>query len=132
MFSCLVGGARYTKRGRGTAMGAAQATLQILEDKILLDRFMPPEPLPQNDYEEPVYMDIRSVKNPNSKGRNVRYRVACSPGWTMTFKASFDGTVVGRNEFEAFVRDAGVLVGIGDGRAIGMGRFELVNCTFDS
>jgi len=131
IFGCLVNGARYTKRGRGTAMSAAQATLQILDESLLLDRYMPEGDMPINEYDSPVYLDIRGARNPSTKGRAVRYRVACSPGWKTTFRATFDGTVIGRNEFEAIVRDAGVFVGLGDGRSIGMGRYALVSCTFD-
>lgn len=125
MFGCLVNAAKYTKRKRGTVMGPMQATLQIIDDMLLLDRWMPSEPLP-TDPTEPVYLDIRSVRNPSTRGRNVRYRVTCAPGWHLTFNAIFDKTIVSRGEFEGILLDAGALVGIADGRNIGMGRFQVL------
>jgi CRISPR/Cas system endoribonuclease Cas6 (RAMP superfamily) len=66
---------------------------------------------------------VRSVKNPATRARNVRYRVAASKGWTATFTIMWDKTVVAREEMKAAIRDAGMFVGIGDGRSIGFGRF---------
>jgi len=37
----------------------------------------------------------------------------------------WDKTVISRAEMEAVTLDAGKLVGIGNGRSIGMGRFEV-------
>ena len=110
-------------------MGPMAATLQIVDDILLLDRWMPEEPLP-TDPDLPVYLDIRGVRNPSSKGRNVRYRVACCPGWHLTFHALFDKTIVDRGSFEAVLLDAGRLVGLADGRSIGFGRFQVVDLTF--
>ncbi len=72
-----------------------------------------------------MYLDIRSVKNPATRARNVRYRVAASPGWKTRFTILWDMTIVGRNEMEAVVRDAGMFAGLGDGRQIGFGRFSV-------
>lgn len=130
-FSCLINGARYEKLKRGSLMPLMQSTLQVLDDILLLDRWMPAEPLP-TDPDSPVYLDIRSVRNPSTKGRNVRYRVACSPGWHLSFHASFDSTIVSREAFTASLLNAGQLVGIGDGRTIGMGRFEVIDCQFSN
>lgn len=130
-FSCLVGGARFTKKGRGSIQSLVAATLQIQEERILIDRYIPgfdssngglPNELPE-DSDLPVYLDVRSVRNPGTKGRNIRYRVVASPGWTANFTIEWDSTIVSRSEMEAVAIDAGKLVGIGNGRAIGMGRF---------
>ena len=118
--------ARHTKKGRGSIQPSVAATLQISDDVILFDRYVPDEPIP-TDPTQPVYMDVRSVKNPATKGRNVRYRVAARAGWETTFHLLWDRTIVSRGEMEAVVRDAGQLVGLGDGRSIGLGRFELVS-----
>lgn len=137
VFGCLKNAAVYTKSGRGNIQSNVVATLQVETDKVLLDRFMPgypngsvcdlravPEP-PRVDT-EPVYLDVRGVVNPATKGRNVRYRLAASPGWTATFTIIWDRTIVSRTEMEAVLVDAGRLVGLGNGRRIGMGRFEVV------
>ena len=122
-FGAIRDGAKYTKKGRGSIQSAMSATLQIEEMIIETNRRLP-DPITQ-DSSQDVYLDIRSVRNPTTKGRNVRYRVASSPGWKMTFTAVFDKTIISRHEMEAVLRDTGALVGIGSGRAIGFGRFEV-------
>lgn len=121
IFGCLRDGAKYTKKNRGSIQALVAATLQIVDDRILLDRFLP-DPL-TTDIDQPVYLDIRSVKNPATKGRNVRYRVAATSGWTLTTTIMWDKTIVSRQEMEAVAIDAGRLTGLGDGRAVGFGRF---------
>src|SRR5437868_8409266 len=82
---------------------------------------------PPLDSDAPVYLDVQGVRNPSTKSRNIRYRVACSPGWGCAFTILFDKTVVDRNQMRAVLNDAGVLVGIADGRSIGFGRFEVLS-----
>lgn len=138
VFGCLKNAAKYTKSGKGNVSSKLIATLQVLDDKVLIDRHFPafpnghafdahtvPEP-PRSD-DAPVYLDVRGVVNPSTKGRNVRYRVAASAGWQATFHILWDKTIVSRNEMESVLIDAGRLVGIGSGRSIGMGRFEVVS-----
>lgn len=137
LFGAMREAARYTKRGRASLMKPIAATLQIAQDRILVDRWMPGYPNgneydpeiadpPEQDPELPIYLDVRGVINPSTRGRNVRYRVAASPGWSTEFTLIWDKTIVSRNEMEAVAHDAGALVGVGNGRAIGMGRFEVV------
>ena len=128
IFGCLRDGAKYIKAGRGSIQKLVAATLQVVDDKVLVDRFLPHglEEEPPRDSEEPVYLDVRSVVNPSTKGRNVRYRVGASIGWRATFNILWENTVVSRPQMEAVVRDAGRLCGIGNGRGIGFGRFEVV------
>ena len=137
-FGAMREAARYTKRGRASLMKPIAATLQVAEDRIFIDRWMPNFPNdreynsefenpPPQDPESPVYLDVRGVINPSTRGRNVRYRVAASPGWSAEFTLVFDKTIISREEMEAIAHDAGALVGVGSGRAIGMGRFELVS-----
>ncbi len=101
-----------------------------MEDKILLEYFIPgfnghlPNEMPEDD-ELPVYLDVRSAVNPTTKGRNIRYRVALSPGWEVKFTIEWDKTIVPRNQMEAVCIDSGKLVGIGSGRRIGMGRYNV-------
>lgn len=127
VFGCLREAAKYTKKGKGSIQSAVSATLQVADDVILVDRFMT-SPLP-SDPTAPVYLDVRSVRNPATKARNVRYRVSASSGWRTTFNIFWDKTIVSRGEIESVVRDAGQLVGLGDGRSIGMGRFSVEQFT---
>jgi hypothetical protein len=129
IFACLRDAARHTKDGRGSIQPKLTATLQIEDDKVLLHRegsplIVPDEPIP-TDTELPVYMDIRGVRNPTSKARNVRYRVAASPGWELNCRIIWDKTLVSRHQMEAILIDAGRLVGLADGRSIGFGRFAV-------
>jgi len=127
VFGCLRDAARHTKSGRGSIQSNLVATLQTLDDRVLVDRWMPKDGDPTRDSTTPVYIDVRSVRNPATKGRNVRYRVAASTGWIVTFGVLWDKTIVNRQQMEAVAIDAGRLVGIGDGRSMGMGRFSVEN-----
>lgn len=124
IFGCLRDASKYTKKGKGSIQSAVAATLQVADDLILVDRFVPAEPIP-TDRMLPVYMDVSSVRNPATKARNVRYRIAAGSGWSLSFHLLWDKTIVSRGELEAVVRDAGQLTGLGDGRSIGFGRFEV-------
>jgi hypothetical protein len=130
IFGCLREAARYTKKGRGSIQVSVGATLQVVDTRVLLDRFVPDEPIP-TDPDELVYMDIRSVRNPATKGRNVRYRIAASPGWRCSFTITFDKTIVSRAEMESVLNDAGTLVGLADGRSVGFGRFVVESFKVD-
>ena len=127
IFGAVRDGAKHTKRGRGTLQPMVAATLQVNDDRVLVDRFLPEdtEAFLKHTASDPVYLDIRSVKNPATRARNVRYRVAASAGWKAQFTIIWDMTVVSRGEMEAVVRDAGMLAGLGDGRGIGFGRFRV-------
>lgn len=123
IYSCIREGAKYTKRGRGTYQPIVSATLQVLDEKILIDRFLPDNIT--NDTSEPVFIDVRGVRNPNTKGRNIRYRVCSSPGWRGTFNISWDLSIISKTEMESIVRDSGQFAGLGDGRSMGFGRFDI-------
>lgn len=127
IFGCVRDGAKYTKKGKGSIQSAVSATLLVSDDRVLVEnRFLPDNIAQlQNASDEPVFLDVRSVVNPSTKGRNVRYRVAASPGWLMTFHLLWDGTIVSRTEMNAAVIDAGRLSGLGDARKIGFGRFAV-------
>jgi hypothetical protein len=126
VFACLRDGAKHTKKGKGSIQPFLVATLQIEEPIICIGRKMPDGEPRKNDYTAPVYIDVRGVRNPSTKGRNVRYRLAASPGWQCSFTLLWDRTIVSREQMRAIVKDASVLAGIGNGRSIGMGRFEVV------
>lgn len=130
IFGTLKNAAFYTKSGRGSIQNSLTSTLVILTDNILIDRFIPdfnsrlPDIMPE-DFNLPVYLDVRSTVNPTTKGRNIRYRVAMSPGWELSFNITWDKTIIARNQMEAVCIDAGRLIGLGSGRRIGMGRFDV-------
>lgn len=138
VFGTVRDGGKYTKRGKGSLQKAVQATVQCSDNRVLIDRWMPGFPNGQDcdlrtltapliDSDLPVYLDIRGVVNPNNRAHNVRYRIAASPNWQCTFHLLWDKVVISRNEMEAILIEAGRLVGIGNGRAIGMGRFEITS-----
>jgi len=135
-FAAIGDAAKHTKKGKGSIQSAVAATLQVTDDRILLDRYMPGFPNghafdiaaaepPPADPDAPVYLDIQGVRNPSTKSRNIRYRVAASTGWSCSFTILFDKTVVDRHQLRAVLNDAGTLVGIADGRSIGFGRFTV-------
>ena len=136
-FSTIRWGGVRIKNGRASIMNDIAATLQIQESVILVDRWFPgfpngqafdvkAVPEPPRDPMEPLYLDVRGVVNPSTKGRNVRYRIAANPGWSCSFVMEWDKTVVNREQMKAALLDAGKLVGIGNARKIGMGRFEVL------
>lgn len=127
IFSCLRNAAKHTKSGRGSIMKKVAATLQVVDNKVLLDRFMPKngDDPKHNAFDEGVYIDVRGVRNPSTRGANIRYRVACKEGWLAEFRISWDETIVSEPEMEQVCLDAGALEGLGNGRSIGMGRFEV-------
>lgn len=138
IFGAMREGAKYTKKGRASLMKPVAATLQILDDRILVDRYFPEYPNghtfdisqveePPRDPDQPVYLDVRGVVNPTTRGRNVRYRVSASPGWHTEFSILWDKTIISRGEMEGVLIDAGRLVGVGSGRTIGYGRFEILD-----
>jgi len=125
IFGCFRDGGKHIKSGRGSIQTKVASTLLVLDETILLDRFLPEESELTTDKTQPVYLDIRSVKNPTTKARNVRYRIAASQGWKVTFKIEWENTVVSREQMHSVIDSAGSFVGLGDGRSIGFGRFTV-------
>lgn len=125
IFSMLRDAAKHTKKGKGSIQALVAATLQVSNEVILLNRWLPKDAEPTNDKTQLVYVDICGVKNPATKGRNVRYRLAASAGWEASFEISWDKTIISRDQMRAVVNDAGILVGLADGRSVGYGRFTV-------
>lgn len=121
VFACLREAARYTKAGRGTLQNSVAATLQVVEHQVVSDLVLPAEP--PTDLDAPVFLDAQGVRNPTTKARNVRYRIGAAPGWRLSFTLRWDKTIVSAGQLESVLRDAGALVGLGNGRSIGYGRF---------
>lgn len=121
-------GGKTIKVGRGSISKRVQSCLECMDDRILIDgRFVPEEKDLTEDTTQPVYLDVRSVVNPMTKGRNVRYRIAASAGWTLSTVISWDDTVASREQIRQCLENAGNFEGIGDGRAIGFGRYSVVS-----
>lgn len=128
VFSCIRDAAKHTRKGKGSLMGAVAATLQVEETVIpLLNRHLPEAGNPPADPTQEVYIDVTGVRNPSTRARNVRYRLAAAAGWKLSFTILWDKTVVSREQMRAILRDAGTLVGIGDGRSMGNGRFVVLS-----
>ena len=128
IFSMLTTAAKNTKKSKGTMQQTVAATLLVDPPVILLtNRVMPAAPT--YDKHQEVYIDVQGVVNPNTKSRNVRYRLAAAPGWECSFVIAWDKTIVNREQMLAIVNDASVLVGLGDGRKIGFGRFTVKEFT---
>jgi hypothetical protein len=128
VFGAIREGGRYIARKRGTLLPIISGVLQVMDDVIMVDRWVPEEPVP-TDSTQPVYLDITGVRNPATKARNVRYRIAAAKGWQLTFNILWDKIIVSREEMKLAIEYAGQLVGLGDGRGIGNGRFAVTDLT---
>ncbi|MBE7384380.1 MAG: hypothetical protein F6J95_023575 [Leptolyngbya sp. SIO1E4] len=138
VFGMVRDAARNVKKGRGSIQKDVASTVQCVEDQVWVtrdgDRLVVPEE-PEvielgtwpSDELPPVYVEVCGVRNPSTRARNVRYRVACSPGWQIEFSIIWDAAVVSRYEMEQVVSLGGTLTGIADGRTAGYGRFKLVD-----
>lgn len=129
VFGSVRDGARHTKRGKGSIQSYVACTLQIGQEVLFVKRDGDILKCPEAPIDDPtlsVYLDICGVRNPSTKARNVRYRIAASAGWEIDFTTIWDKTIVSRGEMEAVVIDAGRLCGLGDGRSIGNGRFDVI------
>src|SRR5215475_11219825 len=112
VFASIRDGGIYTKKGRGSIQPLIVATLQVIESLILIDRFLPEGSVPKDPC-APVYLDARGD------------RLAEAPGWTAMFHLTWDKTVLNRRQLHAACIDAGRYAGIGDGRKIGFGRYDV-------
>jgi hypothetical protein len=142
VFASTREGGYHIKAKGGNLKKLVIATMQVVDEIILVDRFLPPaalafvqsrgregDPLEvlTRDITQPVYLDVRGGKNPTTKKGMVIYRVAASPGWHLSFTLEWDKTVMSRDQLHSALIDAGNLEGIGNGRKIGMGRFNIVS-----
>lgn len=121
-------GGKLIKVGKSSMMKKVESCLECLDDIILIDGLkVPEEDQITRSATDPVYIDVRSVVNPMTKGRNLRYRVAAKAGWTFTTKLMWDDSVISKETMKQCVENAGLYEGIGDGRRIGFGRFVLMS-----
>lgn len=124
VYSCFREAAKYTRNGRSTFQARISATLNVADEKIWFNNlYLPDDPKPNPD--EPVYVDVRGVTNPATRMHNVRYRIAVKAGWSCGFRITWDRTIVPVQTMQSILNDAATLVGIGDGRTMGNGRFTI-------
>lgn len=130
LFAMIKNAAKHTKIGRGTIKDKVGATLQVPQRNYFLtfegkDLYVPDDQDLNRDEEKPVFLHVCSVKNPATKGRNMRYRIAANIDWELEFLITWDERVVSKDMMVGVIEDAGVLEGFMDGRNIGYGRFEM-------
>jgi hypothetical protein len=124
LIGSIVGGGKLIKVGRGSLSKKVGSTLEILEPELdIVDRFLPDEEQITRLTTDPVYLDVRSVVNPMTKGRNLRYRVAISPGWQIKATLMWEDRALSAEDVKVCLENGGLFEGIGDGRRIGFGRF---------
>ncbi len=126
VFATLRNGAKHTPKGKGNIQSKVAATLQVVDEIILLNRFLKDPESIDRDQSKPVYLDVSPVRLSATKGRHIRYRVALSKDWEAEFNIIWNKTVVSRREMERVCIDAGELEGLADGRQLGYGRFEVL------
>lgn|SRR5574338_863575 len=136
IFATLKNASVHTKIGRGSIQKNWISGVTVETPKIYLGREMfkgwencEPKDLPTSS-NLPVYIDIRMVANPNTKGRNVRYRVALSPGWEAEFVLQIDHSILSKQQVTKVVEDGGKFLGIADGRTLGYGRYDVEYVNF--
>ena len=130
LFGHLRDSAKFTKLGRGTYKDKVAATI-IFPDEVfyLKDLVVPSVEKLDRDEKKPVFLHVCSVKNPNTKGRNMRYRIAASKGWELTYQLIWDESIISKQVLKGIIEDGGILQGLMDGRQIGFGRYELIDFT---
>ncbi len=127
LFAAFREGSKNVKVGRGTLRNKVISCLNILDTIIYIkNRSLPPEKDLTTNPMEPVYLDITGVVNPNTKGRNVRYRIAASKDWEASFNIQWDDRVISPEQMKQIAECAGLFAGLGDGRSVGMGRFNVI------
>jgi hypothetical protein len=138
IFGSIREGGRYVKKGRSSYLYTVPAVLQVEDDRIYLtkdgQRLIQPEEPQVIEFGTvataalpPVYVEVCGVKNPSTKARNVRYRLAAKPGWEATFTILWESSEISRDSMAAILSKAGLMEGVGDGRRAGYGRFEVVS-----
>lgn len=124
----IAAGGKEIKIGRGTLYKKIESTLEVEEIKIYLqDMFVPEEENLLRLDTEKVYLDVRSVVNPATRGRNIRYRIACRKGWQCYFHVTWDDYLCSKEQIKICLENAAAFQGVGDGRKIGFGRYKILN-----
>lgn len=124
IFGCLRAGGKFIPKSRGTLESDVSATLQVNSERLLLNRFIDSLENVSKDPNNLVYVDVRPVARRGVK--NIRYRLATSPGWETDFQICWDSTLISAQQMESVCIEAGAFAGLGDARKIGFGRFEVL------
>lgn len=115
MLATIIGGGKIHKLGTSIKRAAI-----VVEDKIPLSYDGPRDP--DALFADKRFVDVRSVKVGTAKV------MRCRPvfgSWKMKFTLAYDENSIQENELMRCIRDAGVMVGIGDYRPR-FGRFEVL------
>lgn len=125
-FATIVGGSKNIKKGRGSIQTIVQSCLSIIDERIYFDRYMPKDidTISRNP-DEDVYLDVRKAINPGTGAACIRYRVAMKRGWKSSFTIAWDDSLLSKGQMNSAIIEAGNYQGIGNGRKIGCGRFDL-------
>jgi hypothetical protein len=124
----IAAGGKEIKVGRGSLFKKIESTLEVEEIKILLEGlFVPDDDNLLKLDTEPVYLDVRSVVNPATRGRNIRYRIAAKMGWKCEFHVTWDDYICSKEQLKMCVENAASFQGVGDGRKIGFGRYKILS-----
>lgn len=122
----IVNGGKQIKAGKGTLSKKVGSSLECSPEFILLNGLkVPPDNEITKNPTDDVYIDVRMVMNPMTKGRNIRYRCAAKAGWSLSATISWDDAQVSFEQMKQAVYNAGLYEGVGDGRKIGFGRFKI-------
>jgi hypothetical protein len=126
LVGAIVKGAKNIKVGKGSLANKVGSTLECSPDILILNGLkLPPDNEITKNTNDEVYIDVRSVVNPMTKGRNIRYRIACKAGWGLTANILWDDAQVSVEQMKQAVYNGGQYEGLGDGRKIGFGRFKV-------
>lgn len=106
---CLIAGAAYTKKGRGTLAKIAAACLLVEDEKVSLN---------VREYE----VDARPVVIPATKGRIMRFRPRLDT-WKISFFMIYDAGLLNIEEVHRILEDSGRRVGLLDFRPERKGPF---------
>lgn len=123
----IVAGGKQIKIGKATLNKKIGGTLEVVESHLHFGLYVPEDDQLLRKEDEDVYLDVRSVVNPMTKGRNVRYRVAAKAGWKTQATISWDDTVLSAEDVKSCAENGGLFEGVGDGRRIGFGRFKVTH-----
>lgn len=113
--AAIVEGAKLDKNGKNVTRAVT-----ISEDKLRLKVKGMPKTLGAM-FENPEYVDRRSVRN--QQNRVIRTRPRVPAGWTLEFTINADESVISLGDLVSAVVKAGAFAGIGDYRPK-FGRFE--------
>jgi len=121
-------GGKYIKIGKATLAKKVGSCLECCYDFVYFDDLIVPlEKDITRLTTEPIYLDVRPVVNPATRGRMLRYRIAAKAGWKIKTRIVWDDFVISKDDMQSCVQNAGLFEGIGDGRRIGFGKYKLLS-----